>query len=46
MTASPITHDGAPMAMLRDLLTAIIDPNDMSLDDLRMINRAETEAAP
>ena len=43
MAASPITHDGAPMAMLRDLLTAIIDPNDMSLDDLRMINLAEME---
>lgn len=46
MTESPITHDGALMAMLRDLLTAIIDPNDMSLDDLRMINLAETEVAP
>ena len=46
MTASPITHDGAPMAMLRDLLTAIIDPSDPALDDLRMINLAKTEAAP
>ena len=46
MAAATITHDGAPMAMLRDLLTAIIDPSDPALDDLRMINLAETEAAP
>ena len=39
MTASPITHDGAPKAMLHDLLTAIIDPNDPALDDLRACNQ-------
>ena len=39
MSAAPITHDGAPMAMLRDLLTAIIDPSDPALDDLRACNQ-------
>lgn len=39
MASAPISHDAAPMAMLRALLTAIIDPDDASLDDLRACNR-------
>ena len=39
MTAAPSCVIGAPMAMLRALLTAIIDPADPALDDLRACNQ-------
>lgn len=39
MTAKPITHDGAPVAMLRATLVAVINPEDRELDDLRACNQ-------